>query len=259
MLPVLQIGPLALQTPGLILLTGIWIGLWLSERHAPRHGLDASNLYNLVLVAVLFGLVGGRFFYILRYSEIFFASPRSMISINPSLFDRSGALMSGLLAALVYGGRKKLPFWPTLDALTPGLAVFGISLSLANLASGNGFGATTQVAWAIELWGAERHPSQIYESLSAALILVYILSLLRSSELRPAGYPFLVFVALSAGRRLFLEAFRGDSVLIANSIRLAQVLAWLVLAASLWLISRRSGARSDSSTPIQDTSIQETG
>jgi phosphatidylglycerol---prolipoprotein diacylglyceryl transferase len=242
MLPVLQIGPFALQAPGLILLLGIWIGLWLSERHAPRYKLDASTLYNLVLVALLIGLLGGRLFFIIRFSEAFLANPLSIISINLNLFDLQGAILSGLLAALVYGGRKKLSFWPTLDALTPGLAVFAIALALANLASGNAFGAPTQVPWAIELWGARRHPSQIYEGLAAILILVFVLRQQRIRITKPAGYTFLLFIALYAGTRLFLEAFRGDSLLIFNGLRTQQVIAWLVLAASLWLMARRTGS-----------------
>ncbi len=249
MLPILQIGPLALQTPGLILLLGVWTGLWLSERHAHRHNLEASNLYNLVLVGILFGVIGGRLFFIIRYPEAFIANPASMLSINLSLFDLPGAVLSGLLAALVYGGRKKLPFWQTLDALTPGLAVFAIAVALANLASGNGFGAPTQAPWAIELWGAHRHPSQVYESLAAGSILGYLLIVQRSKRARTPGYDFLVFIALSAGSRLFLDAFRGDSQLLANGFRASQVIAWLVLAASLWLIPRRARA---ASAPAKD-------
>jgi phosphatidylglycerol---prolipoprotein diacylglyceryl transferase len=256
MLPILQVGPLALQTPGLVLLLGVWIGLWLAERYASRRGQDASSLYNLVLAGIIFGLAGGRLFYVFSYPEAFLASPRSIISINPGLFDMWGGLLSGLLAALVYGGRKKLPFWSTLDALTPGLAVFAVALHLANLASGNGFGSPTQLPWAIELWGAQRHPTQVYESLAAAMILVYLLSLLRSSTPWTEGTFFLVFVALSAGACLFLEAFRGDSVLIAGGLRSAQVMAWIVLAASLWLIARRVNADTASSKEIQEAGIR---
>jgi phosphatidylglycerol---prolipoprotein diacylglyceryl transferase len=255
MLPILQVGPLALQTPGLILLLGIWIGLWLAERYASRRGQDASSLYNLVLAGILFGLAGGRLFYVLSYPEAFLASPRSIISINPGLFDIWGGLLSGLLAALVYGGRKKLPFWSTLDALTPGLAVFAVAIHLANLASGNGFGSPTQLPWAIELWGAQRHPTQVYESLAAAMILVFLLILMRSSRPRAEGTFFLVFVALSAGARLFLEAFRGDSVLIAGGLRSAQVIAWIALAASLWLIGWRANAGAASGKATQDPDL----
>jgi len=240
MLPVLQIGPLALQTPGLILLAGIWFGLWLAERSAHRHGIEPSHLYNLALVALLSGLVGGRLFYVLFYPSAFAASPRSIFSLNPGLFDIWGAVLASLMAAFIYGSRKKLSFWPTLDALTPGLAVMTIAISLSNLASGNAFGAPTQLPWAIELWGALRHPSQVYEALAALDILAIVLFMQRSDKVKASGLLFLAFLGLSAGARLILEAFRGDSVLLPNGWRMMQISAWLLLSACLYLIYRRA-------------------
>jgi prolipoprotein diacylglyceryltransferase len=49
---------------------------------------------------------------------------------------------------------------------------------------------------------------------------------------------FLSFVASSALARLFLEAFRGDSLLLAGGLRAAQVEAWIILAASLYGLYR---------------------
>jgi prolipoprotein diacylglyceryltransferase len=54
-----------------------------------------------------------------------------------------------------------------------------------------------------------------------------------------AGLRWWLFLALSAAGRLFVEGFRGDSILMWDVYRQAQVLAWLVLAASLWQIGRR--------------------
>jgi len=242
MLPILQIGPLALQTPGLILLVGIWVGLWLAERGAHRSEVAPSHLSNMTLITLLSGLVGGRLFYVLLYPSAFAASPRSVFSLSPSLFDPWGAILTGLVAALLYGSRKKLLLWSTLDALTPGLAIVAIAVSASNLASGNAFGAPTQVPWAIELWGTQRHPSQVYEALAALGILVIVLLRQRYSGNRLSGMVFLVYLALSASARLFLEAFRGDSLLLPNGWRVAQLTAWLILAACLWLIQRRRQA-----------------
>ncbi len=46
-----------------------------------------------------------------------------------------------------------------------------LAVPLANLASGDAFGAPSSLPWAIELWGAARHPVQIYEAVAAGLIL----------------------------------------------------------------------------------------
>jgi phosphatidylglycerol:prolipoprotein diacylglycerol transferase len=228
---------LALQTPGLVILFGLWLGISLAEKHAGRRGVPSSQLYNLAFVILVAGVVGARLSYLLRYPQAFASSLLSLLSLNPGLLDPMGGLAVGLIAGLIYAQRKDLPFWPTLDALTPLLMVMAIALGVSHLASGSAFGTVTEAPWGIELWGARRHPSQVYEILAASAILL-VLWPGRWNEKAPAGRYFLLFVALSAAARLFLEAFRGDSVLIAGGVRTAQIAAWLVLAASLWGMHR---------------------
>jgi prolipoprotein diacylglyceryltransferase len=238
MLPVLQIGPLALQTPGLAYLLGLWLGLSLAERAAPRYKISPETLYNLALTALISGLAGARLAFIAQNFPAFAADPGSALSLNPGLLDPWGGLAGGFLGGLIYAQRKALSAWPTLDALTPLLAVMSVAGALANLASGSGFGAPTSLPWAIEIWGAARHPSQVYELIAAAAILWLAWPRSVQAAGTPAGQAFLRFLSLSAAARLFLEAFRGDSLLIFGGLRLAQVLAWGVLAAGLWGLSR---------------------
>lgn len=247
MFPVFQLGPLALRTPVLFLLTGVFLGLSLAERHAARRGIDPARLYPLVLVALLAGVLGARLSYAAGQAAAFRAAPLGLLSLDSGLLDPWGGLAAGLLAALVYGQRKKLPFWSTLDALTPALAVFAASAGLAHLAAGSAFGAPTSLPWGITLWGAQRHPSQVYETLSALAILGLLWPRFRR-EARP-GELFLFFVTLSAGARLFLEAFRGDSTPVLGGVRLAQIVAWLVLAAALWVFEARKGPAARAAGP----------
>ncbi len=247
MLPILQIGPLAIQTPGLILLAGVWIGLTLAERAAPAHKINPSLVYNVAFTALVAGLAGARLAYLARFPSAFAASPRSLISLNPGLLDPLGGGAVGLIAAVVYGQRKRLPFWRTLDALTPALAMLYLAIPLANLASGAAFGAVTDVPWAINLWGAQRHPAQIYETLAAALILWAVWPGRATALFRTEGGRFFLFLALAAAARLFLEPFRASSPALFNGIRLIQLAAWVLLGLGLWQLGRRVQRRRTSS------------
>jgi len=238
MLPTLQVGPAALPTSGLVLLVGLWLGLTLTERFAPLRQVSAGQVYNLFMTALLAGLIGGRLAYALRYPAAFAQSPLSLISPNPGLFSLTDGLIVALLAAWIYAYRKQMPLWAALDAFTPFFMVLLIAVGLAHTASGAAFGSETTLPWGIELWGAARHPSQIYETLAAAAILLVLWSQRKAVADLPPGAYFLAFVSLSAAARLFLEAFRGDSLLLPGGLRLAQIVAWLVLAASLYGFSR---------------------
>lgn len=242
MLPILNIGPLAIQLPGLILIAGLWVGTSLAERTAPLHGINPNRLNGMVLVGLVAGLLGGRVGYALEFFELYLENPQGLLSLNPSTLSLEGGLLTGLVSAIIYGSRAGLPLWPTLDALAPGLALFGFALGLSHIASGDAFGVPSQLPWAIELWGARRHPTQIYESLAGLLILIAIWRL-REHVTFP-GFHFLCWLCLASLSRLLLEAFRGDSILVLGNLREAQLVSLGVLLAALLglhLRARRSG------------------
>jgi phosphatidylglycerol---prolipoprotein diacylglyceryl transferase len=240
MLPVVQIGPLVLPLPALILLIGFWIGLDLAERQAYHFNVESKHIYNLALVAVIAGLVGARLTYAAQSPGPFLQNPLSLLTLRPQMLDSAGGVIIGLLAAGLYGWLRRLPLWPILDAATSLFSVLAVTLGLAHLASGDAFGLPAHLPWAIPLWGDLRHPSQAYEAMAALLIAAVVWPgrpVVRYGQVHP-GFRFWVFLALSAVARLFLETFRGDSILIWNAFRQAQLIAWLVLAVSLWQIGR---------------------
>ena len=246
MLPVLNIGSLAIQTPGLILLAGLWLGLWLADawRKYPQFAVQPAVVNNLVFAGLVSIVLGGRIAFIAENLSAFITSPVSMISLNPALLDLPAGVLIGLGVSGWYGVRHHVQFWSLLDALTPGLAVMLIAMGLANLASGNAYGEPARLPWSIFLWGEWRHPVQVYETLGATFVLLFKVLLPVSGKGRndlstPAGVFFLEFVAWSAAVQLFLGAFGGDGSLIAGQVRAAQVGAWFVLAACLMLLRKR--------------------
>jgi len=255
MLPIIQIGPVAVQAPGLALLLGLWLALNAAEKEANRiaqlrgaaaGSLSGDAIYNVALAGIVAGLVGARLAYVLRYLGAYAADPLGILALNPATLAQTEGVLIGLLAATVWGARRKLRLWPTLDALAPGVAVMGIAFAVAHLASGDAFGAPTALPWRIFLWDDYRHPSQVYELLVAAG--VWLVWRWQARKAEPAGASFVRVAAMTAGARLFLEAFRGDSVLLAGGLRAAQVWAWLALAACLaWLSGR--GRREQEAPP----------
>jgi prolipoprotein diacylglyceryltransferase len=235
MFPTLQIGPLALQTPGLFLLISIWVGLTLAGKRATWHGIESEMLDNLVMTALAGFVIGGRIAYVGLHLSAFVASPLDIFSLNTMLFDLFGGIGTAILAGLVYGQRKGWLFLPTLDALTPFFATLAVGIGASHFASGSAFGKETSLPWAIQLHGALRHPSQVYE-IAAALFILSLVGLRKPFE--TAGKQFLMFIAFTAGASLFLEAFRGDSVIVFGGLRLGQIVAWLVLAVALFGMAR---------------------
>ncbi len=162
------------------------------------------------------------------------ADPLSLLALTPATLYPEAGLVIGVAAAALYGRRKQLALHATLDALAPAMAVFLVAVGVAHLLSGDAFGAPTGPPWAIYLWDESRHPTQVYEILAA-------LAVFGIAWKRPLGQPgqgirFLLVVALLPAARVFLEAFRGDSVIWPGGFRAAQLVGLMILATSLWLI-----------------------
>jgi len=213
----------------ILLFAALWLGLTLAEKRAERHGISNDALNTMVYYGILGYIIGGRVLFALANLSAFARSPRSIFSVNVDLFDPTAGLITAILVGLMYGRQRKLPLWSTLDALTPLFAILAIGLSLSHLAAGTGFGSPTDLPWRIDLWNATRHPTQIYDFVASLIIFGLIWYRKMDS---PAGSDFISFAALTAAARLFLEAFRADSTLIFDGLRLAQILAWIVLAAA---------------------------
>lgn len=238
MLPVLNIGPLALPVPQFSLLLALWFGLSLAEKTAHRQKISADALYNLVFTGLSAGVIGARAGYVLQNPAVFINNPANIFSLNAGLLDAFAGFATGALGAFIYANRKKMAFWNTLDALSPLFAAVYLGLAFSHFASGKAYGAETTLPWGIELWGAVRHPSQAYEMTAAAIILLWTFE--RARHEQTPGTLFLRYTAVTAAVILFLEGFRGDSDTILWGIRLAQVFAWLILAGALFFIDRQN-------------------
>ena len=215
----------------ILLLAALWVGLALVEKRCKRRGIYENLLDNIIYYSLFGYILGGRLLYVVSNFSVFVQSPLSLFSLNLDLFDPLAALVVAVMIGLIYGSRQKLPLWSTLDALTPLFGVLAVGISLSHLAAGTAFGSPTNVPWGIQLWNDTRHPSQMYELIAALLIFGFIWFQKTDSAV---GAVFLTFAILTAASRLFLEAFRGDSILIFGGLRFAQLIAWIVLAIALF-------------------------
>ncbi|MCP4141123.1 MAG: prolipoprotein diacylglyceryl transferase [Chloroflexi bacterium] len=237
MFPIIRLGPLSLQAPGLMLLLSLWIGITLTEKSAKAYKVLAEKLSNLILIALVAGILGARIAYIAQFPQAFAGNLLSILSLNPGLLDITGGVAAAIIGALIYGQKKEMEFWKTLDALIPFFGMLAIGLATSNLSSGNAFGTETDLPWGINLWGMKRHPTQIYTMLAALLTLNLLWPPKQNTDPQ-AGTSFLTFIAFTAIYTLFLETFRGDSTLIFGGIRSMQLIALIVLALSFYFLDK---------------------
>jgi phosphatidylglycerol---prolipoprotein diacylglyceryl transferase len=244
MFPVIHLGPLSVQARGLILLAAFWLSAEAAERGAKRLGLRGDVVYSLAFIAAIAGLIGARAGYVLEHWAAYQSDPGAIVALNLNTLSPLAGVVTGVIAAYLYARRKGVANRRLLDALTPGLIVFAGGLALADLASGDAYGAPSALPWAIELWGMARHPTQVYQLIAVVMIGLIVLKTKRAFD----GEWFGLFVVLYAAARLFIEAFRGDSETM-GGVRTAQVWSLIVVLA-MWALLRRWATADRSEFPV---------
>jgi len=244
MLPVIQIGSLAIQLPVLILFVSLWLGITLSEKQSGSLQLPDSQISNLIITGLVTAVIGARLVYVIDHWEAFSGHLMDIIAFNPAMLDKLSGILIGVAAVAIFIQRKKMPIWITLDGLVPFLAVVAVGIDLMNLASGYGYGTPANIPWGIQLIGIKRHPSQLYEALCAILIVWLMIPVrytepLKISTFKIPGIRFIVFAGLSAGVRLFLDAFRANPTYFWGGIHSAQVVSWIIMAICIGFYIRR--------------------
>lgn len=243
MFPILNIGPLAIQTPGLLIVIGVYVSILIVEKQPYRHNLKASDLSNLIFVYLLSTIIIGRLSYVFQYPSIFIENPLSLFSISPSFFDINSGLILSLLIALVFIQKKKLPILIVLDSISLPLLVFLVFLFLSLFASGNFYGKPSTIPWAITLWGTTRHPLQLYYLIG--LIPLIGINVHTSRQNYQTGDLFFQTIFTISILVIFLDYFNGNPNNQIASFNILQIIAWILMITLIIvkMIKRKSANR----------------
>lgn len=165
-----HIGGLTIYSYGVMLAVGfIAAGLTARERFVQQYK-NSDVILDLVLAAVVGGIVGARIFYIIGHWSEFSGHLSTIFQLNMEGLVFYGGMLLGLTFAIIVGYLRKVRFWSIMD-----LAGLCVPLALAIgrigcLLNGCCYGKPTSLPWGISypvssgIIGA-RHPTQIYELL----------------------------------------------------------------------------------------------
>lgn len=238
MLPILQIGPLAIPTYPLALLIAFWVALEAASRIAQRAGVDGDHLYNAGIFGAVALIAVGRLAHVIAFWPAYRLQPIEIIGLNPQAFLWGPAAIAGVLVAAGCVQRRRLP-WPAVaDAAATGALIGLIIVQAGALLAGVDVGVATDLPWAMTLWGVQRHPIPIYMALAALLTLAAMWWAARQG-LRRGTMAAIALFGWGAATWL-VEPFRAGSATILAGLRSVQIIGWLTALGALWLLRRRN-------------------
>ncbi len=120
--PVLfHIGGFAVPTFGVLVLTGIFIGIFLQKREAARLGYDPRKVEELALITILLSFAGARGMYVLQNLDATARDPRGIFSSGGYVLY--GGLAAGVPAAILLARRAGIPGARLVDIFSPGVTL----------------------------------------------------------------------------------------------------------------------------------------
>ena len=237
---------------GIILAFAMLAGLYLCMKQAKHYGLTEDNIMDMVLWAVPCCIIGARFYYVLFYLDLYRNTDGSldwgaMFRIWDGGLAIYGAVIAGVLVALVYTKRHKLPFFAMGDVAVMGLLLGQIIGRWANFINREAFGGETTLPWRMKLWvsqytSIEVHPTFFYESFWNLIGLLLILFIVSKGRRFDGENTWFYFLWYGLGRS-WIEGLRTDSLLVGNTgLRASQLVAIgsVIVAAMLLIIGLRN-------------------
>ena len=257
MYPLVQIGPLRLSSGGRLLFLSIILGGWLMARVArARGGAQLARQADDCFYPVLIGaLIGARLWYGLFNLDLYGRNPGLFLALRLGDFAWPGALLGGLLAGSVWCHRKGFDALKLADSAALTIPAVQAIASVGLLLSGEAFGVPTSLPWGMVLFGAVRHPTQIYFALAALCSLLVLWRLSRRPL--PDGALGVAYLGLQGLTSLLLEALRADSLVLPGGIRAAQVFGLALLLYSLNWARRYSGTTQPVRAEMSEPTLQE--
>ncbi len=243
---------------GMIIGTGILVGLFLAIQEAKRTRQNPDNYYDLVLYGVIASIIGARLYYVAFSWESYKDNLLAIFNLRQGGLAIYGGVIGAVITAVVYARIKKLSALQILDTVAPGLIAGQAIGRWGNFFNREAFGEYTDTLLAMRLpLDAVRtsdvtdlmyenleyindmafiqvHPTFFYESMWNLGVLIMLWCYRKKKKFH--GEIFLLYLAGYGLGRFWIEGLRTDQLVMGNGMAVSQVLAGILVVVSITAI-----------------------
>jgi phosphatidylglycerol:prolipoprotein diacylglycerol transferase len=252
---VLSIGGFEITGYGLMMMVGFLMAGWSIQRQLRERGWNEDYAADIVVWAVVGGIVGAKLWYVALYHDL------------GSLFSRGGLVwyggfIGGFMAVLLMGMYKRVPTRVTMDLCAPAIAV-GYALGRVGcFLVQDDYGRPTDLPWGMRFpqglppstaqrlstdfgipipEGVEPfdvlavHPTQLYE-VAAMLLVFWLLWRLRAHR-HGTGWLMGLYLLFGGIERFLVEILRAKDDRFLGPFTVAQLTSFGMVAAGLTVLA----------------------
>jgi phosphatidylglycerol---prolipoprotein diacylglyceryl transferase len=246
MQPEIHLGPLTLQSFGLMMGLGFVVAGIFTSKRLKELGKPTDLAYELVFAALIGGIAGARLWSVIQNWD------EAKDDLLGSLFSGSGlvfygGLLGGALCVVAWAAwRNQFGLWLFDLAAVPLASAYAVGRLGCQLAGDGDYGIPSDLPWAMAYPNGtvpttdQVHPTPVYEFLIMSLVAWW---LWRNRNRWATGVLFATYLVLAGIERFLIEFIRrNDNVL--GTLSLAQLVALGSIAIGtvmLAVLHRRSG------------------
>lgn len=213
-----------IQTYAIVILLGIAVATMWASRRLTKRGAEPGVILDVLLWAVLLGIIGARLYHVLTHPGDYFRAgdpwwrPLAIWEGGNAIF---GSLIGGAAGVWLACRFSGLRFWSVADAIAPALLLAQVIGRLGNWFNQELFGLPTNLPWGLEIaadnsaipkglpQGTLFHPLFLYEMVWNAVGVIVLIWLERRLRLQwgKALAAYLIWYGLG---RSYLESIRID-------------------------------------------------
>lgn len=204
-LPSLSLGPITIQSFGILTALGVITAVYLAGRAARGMGRDPQVIMDFAVVGVVSGVIFGHLVHVLFYHREELGGWQ-VLKFWEGL-SSMGGLLGGIVAALVWFRWKRIRFADYADAIALGMAPGWGVARVGCFTVHDHPGIRTDFFLAVNMDGVPRHDLGLYEAIVLFALAALLWTLHRRGILR--GRLLVLLGALYGTARFFLDFLRA--------------------------------------------------
>lgn len=245
-----SIGPLEIRWYGIIIAAAILIGYGIAQKSAQRVGFKEDDLINMLIVCVIVAVITARIYFVLFNLDYYLQNPIEMPMIWLGGIAIHGGLIGAFAMGIYYAYRKNWNPFQLGDIVAPSIILAQGIGRWGNFMNHEAHGGPVSRSFLENLhlpdWiinnmyinGVYYHPTFLYESLWDVLGFIILITLRKHLHVGETFFMYLIWYSIG---RFFVEGLRTDSLMLTDTIRVAQLVSIvLVLVGIAMIVWRRT-------------------
>ncbi|MBZ8174112.1 prolipoprotein diacylglyceryl transferase [Staphylococcus delphini] len=244
-----SLGGLEVKWYGIIIASAILIGYWIAQKSAQSIGFREDDLVNILLVCVFVAIISARLYFVLFQLDYYIQNPIEIPMIWHGGIAIHGGLIGAFAMGIYYCYRKNWHPFQLGDVVAPSIILAQGIGRWGNFMNHEAHGGPVSRSFLeslhlpqfiienMQINGIYYQPTFLYESIWDVIGFIILITIRRHLKI---GETFFIYIIWYSIGRFYIEGLRTDSLMLTETIRIAQAVSIVcIIIGIIFIVWRR--------------------